>query len=122
MLRQCKQPTGTGGIINGLEGGARLESRAGVGLRKGSGQGPQKPGAAQQQGSLEKPLGGGLCMAVVSSGSRRRARGQGEGCQRAPGGSFNWSTNLIPLVPSTWGNGVRGALRPHRGLTRKINE
>lgn len=112
MLRQCRQPTGMGDIINGLEGGARLESRAGVGLRKGSGQGPQKPGAAQQQGSLEKPLGRGAL----------HGSGQGEGCQRAPGGSFNWRTNLIPLVPSTWGNGVRGALRPHRGLTRKISE
>lgn len=99
-----------------------MESRAGVGLRKGSGQGPQKPGAAQQQGSLEKPLGRG---ALHGSGQlRQQTEGPwaGRGCQRAPGGSFNWSTNLIPLVPSTWGNGVRGALRPHRGLTRKINE
>lgn len=60
-------------------------------------------------------------MEVANSGGTRRARAQGEGCKREPGGSFNWSPNFIPLVMSTWGNVLR-ILRSHQGLTGKINE
>lgn len=61
-------------------------------------------------------------MEVANSGGTRRACGQGEGCKKELGGSFNWSPNFIPLVMSTWGNVLRRILRSHQGLTGKINE
>lgn len=85
MLGQCRRPTERGGIVNGLEGGTGLDSRTGVEQRAGAPEAQGSPAAGEPgEGSWQ-----GLCMEVAKSGGIRKARGQGDGCKREPGGSFN---------------------------------